>query len=140
MAEDSLRILQVNTGDTGGGAQNIAWNLFQTYRRRGHRSWLAVGDKHSMDPGVVPITNGALTRAEACFQRGHPRRWGHSVIRRLGHLVEVFQDSYGLENFRYAETWNLLDLVQRLSPPLSQSAAGLLICEPCRPVSGCPRS
>jgi glycosyltransferase involved in cell wall biosynthesis len=124
MAEDSLRILQVNTSDTGGGAQNIAWNLFQTYRRRGHRSWLAVGDKHSTDPGVVPITNGALTRAEAGafvaaetpspprFQRRHPRRWGHTVIRSLGHLVEVFQDSYGLEDFRYAETWNLLDLVR----------------------------
>ena len=52
-----LRILQVNTADVAGGAEKVAWDLFQAYRRRGHDSWFAVGTKRSDDPGVVIISN-----------------------------------------------------------------------------------
>src|SRR5690349_6453727 len=50
-----LRILQINTLDLGGGAEKVAWNLFRAYRQRGMESWLAVGNKRSNDPGVLPI-------------------------------------------------------------------------------------
>jgi hypothetical protein len=53
----SLRILQVSTSDIHGGAEKVAWDLFTSYRARGHRSWLAVGQKRSNDPDVLQIPN-----------------------------------------------------------------------------------
>jgi glycosyltransferase involved in cell wall biosynthesis len=50
-----MKILQVNTTDTGGGAEKIAFNLFQEYLKQGHQSWLAVGIKRSLSNYVYPI-------------------------------------------------------------------------------------
>lgn len=55
-----MRILQVSTLDMAGGAERIALNLFNEYRRRGHHSWLAVGHKYNDDPDVFLIPNDAL--------------------------------------------------------------------------------
>ena len=55
MVNRPLSILQVSTADIGGGAEKMAWNLFQCYRARGLGSWLAVGKKRSDDPSVVLI-------------------------------------------------------------------------------------
>ncbi|MDP9291164.1 MAG: glycosyltransferase, partial [Verrucomicrobiota bacterium] len=55
MSERHLRILQVSTRDIAGGAEKVAWNLFDHYRTLGQESWLAVGFKHSRDPNVVEI-------------------------------------------------------------------------------------
>ena len=54
-----LRILQVSTYDVSGGAEKVAWDLFDTYRTRGHGSWLAVGTRRSADPDVLPIEHDA---------------------------------------------------------------------------------
>ncbi len=43
--DKSMRILQVSTADKAGGAEAVAWQLFQAYRSRGHHSLLAVGLK-----------------------------------------------------------------------------------------------
>lgn len=60
----SLTILQVSALDRAGGAEQVAWNLFQTYRQAGLGSWLAVGKKRSTDPGVFVIQENA-----------NPNRW-----------------------------------------------------------------
>lgn len=52
MPETPLTITQVSTFERGGGAENVAWNLFQGYRARGHRSFLVVGRGASGDPDV----------------------------------------------------------------------------------------
>lgn len=52
MTDARLKILQVSTADILGGAERVAWSLFQSYRERGHNSWLAVGYKRSSDPAV----------------------------------------------------------------------------------------
>lgn len=44
-----MTILQVNTHDVGGGAEQIARLLHRGYHVRGHRSFLAVGVKHAQD-------------------------------------------------------------------------------------------
>lgn len=62
-----LRVLQVSTGDIIGGAEKVAWNLFQAYRERGVDSWLAVGLKRSADPNVVILPNGRPVSAWAYF-------------------------------------------------------------------------
>src|SRR5450756_184433 len=52
-----VNILTVSTKDIGGGAEKVAWNLFDSYKRRGHNSWLAVGLKRSNDPSIIRIPN-----------------------------------------------------------------------------------
>jgi len=52
-----MNILIVSSADIAGGAEKVAWALFQEYRRRGHGSRLAVGMKRTDDPGVLVISN-----------------------------------------------------------------------------------
>ena len=60
-----LTILQVSAQDRAGGAEQVAWNLFQAYRQAGFVSWLAVGKKRSADPSVFVIQ-----------ENGNPTGWG----------------------------------------------------------------
>jgi glycosyltransferase involved in cell wall biosynthesis len=50
-----MRILQVSTADIAGGAERVAFGLFDRYRELGHESWLAVGTKRTRDPNVVTL-------------------------------------------------------------------------------------
>jgi glycosyltransferase involved in cell wall biosynthesis len=52
-----MKILQLSTTDLSGGAEGVAWQLFQEYRRLGHDSWLAVGRKQHSDPGVLLLNH-----------------------------------------------------------------------------------
>lgn len=54
-----MNILQINTADRGGGAEGSAWNLFAAYQRRGHQSFMAVGQKFSDHPNVLEIPRSA---------------------------------------------------------------------------------
>jgi glycosyltransferase involved in cell wall biosynthesis len=94
VAPAALGVLQVSTYDVIGGAERVAWNLFQTYRRRGHPSWLAVGTKLGTDPGVLLIPNRANHGAPA-------------VVARPAKAVERF---CGIEDFRFPGTRRLVDM------------------------------
>ncbi len=50
-----MRILSLSTTDRGGGAEQVAWDLFTGLEERGHESWLVVGEKHTTHPRVVEI-------------------------------------------------------------------------------------
>lgn len=52
-------ILQINRSDRRGGAAQVAWNLFTTYRQWGHSSWMAVDIKLTNDPNVFVFPNDA---------------------------------------------------------------------------------
>ncbi len=52
MPRPVFTVTQVGTFERGGGAENVAWNLFQEFRARGHRSFLVVGRGASSDPDV----------------------------------------------------------------------------------------
>lgn len=52
-----MNILQLNSSDAGGGAERVAWDLFEAMRARGHGSWMSVGIKKSRDPGVFVVPN-----------------------------------------------------------------------------------
>ncbi len=93
MADSPLSVLQVNTADVGGGAEAVAWNLFQAYRRAGHASQLAVGNRTTNDSDVLKI----------------PSRQGKSRLRRW---LSRFR---GHEDFDFPGTWSLLALSDR--PP-----------------------
>jgi glycosyltransferase involved in cell wall biosynthesis len=96
-----LGVLQVSTYDVIGGAERVAWNLFQTYRRRGHASWLAVGTKLGTDPDVLPITNRKHNGA------GPPLG---AIGRVVAHPAKAVERFCGIEDFRFPGTRRLLDM------------------------------
>ncbi len=119
-----LGILQVSTLDWGGGAEQVAWNLHQAYRARGHDAWLAVGRKQSTDAQVLPIGQPALPR------RGSWSWWCQGLrnrlqpwdgrLRGIGRLRRELRDladgwpglarRYGLEDFHHPASRALLNL------------------------------
>ncbi|MEW6323943.1 MAG: glycosyltransferase [Nitrospirota bacterium] len=119
-AQHALRIGQVNAADINGGAYLVAWNLFQRYQKRGHTSWLAVGDKQTHDPNVFVIPNDRLcnfwSRAWSSFGERlspfEPRVRGVGRLRRLlawcGEPARQFRRSRGIEEFDYPGSRQLL--------------------------------
>ena len=53
-----MRILQISSTDTGGGAERIALDLHREYLRQGHESTLLVCTKRRSIPGVSGLGNG----------------------------------------------------------------------------------
>lgn len=122
MPERPPAILQVSTGDLLGGAERVAWNLFQSYRSRGQDAWLAVGRKRSDDPNVlrIPHDTGAPgwrrfwwrthDRLQPWYSRGRFGRWMCRATHRLAEPAGWIDALRGVEDFRYPGTWRLLDL------------------------------
>jgi glycosyltransferase involved in cell wall biosynthesis len=118
-AQRSLRVLLVSTADLGGGAELSAWSLFQTYRRLGHKSWLAVGNKHTDDPNVVLLPPDDYRNPWARFWiragktleplqdtvRGSTRI--RDLFRWLGEPRRCFGNARGYEDFDYPATQDL---------------------------------
>lgn len=67
MDKKPLGILQVNTANEGGGAAHIAMNQFKTLEKSGFRSYFAVGEKWSDDPGIIQIPNDQYREIVARF-------------------------------------------------------------------------
>ena len=120
-----MRILQVSTYDKAGGAEAVAWQLFDQYRRRGHQSALAVGEKVSNHPHVIPLFR-AISDQNSATSLTHIRRWLSSYEGRVRGVWRMrrWLDAYvarpqnwwqawlGRENFDFPETWKLLELVR----------------------------
>jgi glycosyltransferase involved in cell wall biosynthesis len=115
-----MRILQVNTIDRGGGAEGSTWSLFQSYRYRGHPSWLAVGKKLTEDPDVLLIPNKKYLPGWTRFWRRiseqlipGPFSFIAKPARGLGMLPlgnQWVESRLGRENFNWPGTGDLLDL------------------------------
>jgi len=115
-----LKILQVNTNDRGGGATGSAWNLFQSYRNRGHAAWLAVGRKLTSDPDVFLIPNKQyLTPWTKYWQKmtkklvAGPYPLPSKLASMMGMVPmgkQWVESRLGRENFNWPGTRDLLDL------------------------------
>jgi glycosyltransferase involved in cell wall biosynthesis len=120
---NKMRILQISTIDKAGGAEAIAWQLFQGYRRYGHNSRLAVGLKRSNDHGVLTIPNdfyrnrlakgciavGALVSPLVDKVRGAAKL--HRLLQVIGEPQRLLDLWQGKEDFDFSATWRLLDLL-----------------------------
>ncbi|MEI7814399.1 MAG: glycosyltransferase [Coriobacteriia bacterium] len=116
------RVLQVNTADIRGGAENVALGLHRAYLARGVDAHLAVGHKQGDAPGVIGIPNEA-SRSSWARSLGdlsnrtaggpHPRGLRRGVSRALlltADLPRYTAIAAGLEDFDYPATTGLLDL------------------------------
>lgn len=119
---EGVNILQISTRDLGGGAEGSAWNLFRSYRGRGHRSWLAVGWKHGDDPDVfeIPRMPARVPWAHLCWIL-HGRlavfQGRISGVSRLRHLLRTLAGGkpeierwMGREDFNHPGSLSLLQL------------------------------
>lgn len=119
MPNRRLRVLQVSTLDVGGGAEKIAWNLFQNYRLRGIDSWLAVGNKCTDDPNVLQIMKPnpwsqvwlALERRLQPYQ-GYGRLISHTraFLRIVAQPRRELDIQWGREDFNFPGARRLLEL------------------------------
>lgn len=115
-----MRILQISINDSIGGAQKVALKLFLSYRKRGHLSRMAVGNKYGNDSDVFEIRNGI--NSHGCL---HPCDYLISFFRKYnirgaGRLSNIFSPIHsiktwiniwkGEENFDFPGTKYLLDL------------------------------
>ena len=116
MVDTLLRILTVSTTDIAGGAERIAWNLFDEYRRRGLSSHLAVGYRKLDDPDVFALGNHGrwfklVSRAGAALHNPKLKR----ISQALAEPIRIADQLAGLEDFNFPGTWNLLNLTPQ--PP-----------------------
>ncbi|MBR6371650.1 MAG: glycosyltransferase, partial [Victivallales bacterium] len=117
-----MKILQINTADSGGGAEGSAYKLFEMYRRLGHQSVLAVGTKYRDDADIVEIPrvpSGGLLRNVAFYASGIARKLdkrsfpgGRKIARilaRLSSSVRCRQYCDGLEETDFPGCHKLLE-------------------------------
>jgi glycosyltransferase involved in cell wall biosynthesis len=120
-----LAILQVNTLDMGGGAEQIADNLLKNYQASGHDAWLAVGEKRSSKPEilVIPVISDQGLWAKLCLSL---REWLtplHARIRGIARLrknlldlsigPDVIPRWMGMEEFHYPGSKTILELAPK---------------------------
>lgn len=117
-----LAILQVNTLDVGGGAEQIADNLLRSYQASGHDAWIAVGEKRSVNPAVyaIPITVDKGPWASLCLSLRHWLEPLHARIRGIARLrknlldlsigSDVIARWIGMEEFHYPGSKTILEL------------------------------
>jgi glycosyltransferase involved in cell wall biosynthesis len=124
--QTALRILQVSTYDTIGGAERVAWNLARSYRARGHDSLLAVGQKLSTDPHVLRLPDqdergrwgrfwGALETRLDGPQKSGVTTWARRFATAVSEPGRALDRYRGVEDFRFPATWRLLSLTEQ--PP-----------------------
>ncbi len=122
-----MRILQVNTADKAGGAESVAWQLFQAYRRRGHSSSMLVGFKRSQDPDIHELKHeeyrsvwsrgwaGLADRLEESLGPVRGLRLMQGALRfMVGQPRRARDRIMGREDFDFPATAHMLD---RLSAP-----------------------
>lgn len=113
-----MRITQVSSRDRGGGAEHVAWDLFQIYRKLDHQSWLVVGSKTTSDPDVLELKSpsgpwsrfwrNTADRVESQKFRG---AWRTSrILRDIAEPRHTIIRWRGREDFYYPATGRLLEL------------------------------
>ena len=127
LQQEAMKIIQISTGDIGGGAEKIARDLFQRHHLRGHDSCLTVGKKKSGDSKIIEIPPPGQFRstyANALVNAGKKLRSSKSSIRSFSWLCgwifdllarprERWENWRGIEDFNYPGSFKLLDLVSK---------------------------
>ena len=122
MSAPSLKILQVSSADSAGGAERSAYNLFEKFEAQGHQSWLVVGHRKHARAGVSALPNASLRNPVVKFcdtmienidrasfkARGLGRAL--RVLRELGEPGRWLRHQRGIEDFDFPATAGLLQL------------------------------
>jgi glycosyltransferase involved in cell wall biosynthesis len=119
---DARRILILSNSDQCGGAEKMAWDLFQAYRARGLVSFMVVGEKHSHNPHVYVLPKsrpgpwfrgwrGLNNRLRSLADR-HAMRTLEALVAVTSHVAQPgkwFDRVLGHDDFRFPNTYQLLE-------------------------------
>ena len=110
-----MNVLQVSKADVLGGAERIAVQLHEGFRRRGHDAWLAVGEASGDVPFTLQIpTSRPRQWMRAALRRAVPpsaRSWKIDLLCRYASNPGAFRRALlGRDSFRYPGTWRLEEL------------------------------
>ena len=118
LTKKTPRILTISPYEISGGAAKVALDLHQSYRSRGYPSFMAVGRKDRNDDTVFPIPQPNDTSPWMHFWRQMERRLvaaHHGKIAKipaaLSQLTQVIQTEFGIENFDFPGTYEILNLL-----------------------------
>jgi len=123
MSKSNLHILQVSTFDIAGGAEKIAWDLFQSYKDRGYQSILAVGTKKSNDPNVFLVPNNefrssiakmfiSISLLESLAEKIPGIGFLNEGIKLAGQPKRIITRLKGLEDFDYPGSLHIIELMK----------------------------
>jgi glycosyltransferase involved in cell wall biosynthesis len=113
-----MKILQVNTNTSGGGAARSVSRLFNAYRNRGHLSWLAARWINQDDQDMFQIKRSGNPQYPwanaATFLKDHnnlgiPNRLVNWMDDLPGSWAEV-ERRRGYEDFNFPGSWHVLEL------------------------------
>lgn len=119
--QTKLSVLQVSALDRAGGAEQIAWNLLNSYRKLGFSSWMAVGKKRSNDSNVFIIKekssqNWWMHLCQGLANTLNPLAGKvRGILRLQASLRSIAKgsdwvaDLRGEENFYFPGSWDLLN-------------------------------
>jgi glycosyltransferase involved in cell wall biosynthesis len=117
-----MRICQIAFADDAGGAERVAHNLHQSYLSLGEDAFLAVGQRFSLDPTVIPLDNASLRNPWSRFWCRLADSLGRSgsIRRRLRRLAELLarpkaclRRLAGHEDFDHPAAARLAELLPR---------------------------
>lgn len=119
-----LKVLQVNSVDTVGGAARIAWTLHQAFLQKGHQSWMVVDRKYSEDQHVYtfptlrpPSRHGQFFYWLAQKMENAPMQLGTlsaaDILRRFAEPIRYWNRYWGKDDFDHRGTWQMLGLARR---------------------------
>lgn len=108
----TMRILQVNSADRGGGAEAVALQLHRAGLAHGHHATLAVGRARTGEPGVVLIPPGGRLRRLHDELRERGRHRLALAARVLGDPRVAGDLARGREDFRHPGTRHVLELAR----------------------------
>lgn len=119
--QTKLSVLQVSALDRAGGAEQIAWNLLNSYRKLGFSSWMAVGKRRSNDSNVFIIKekssqNWWMHLCQGLANTLNPLAGKvRGILRLQASLRSIAKgsdwvaDLRGEENFYFPGSWDLLN-------------------------------
>lgn len=115
-----MNILQLSTSDRNGGAEKVAYDLFQAYRRRGHDSYLAVGYKKTEEEGIFEIPNDSYRHPWTQVWRNYQKSFSTNNqskaarvsgwLANLGEIGRGYERWRGIEDFNFPATNRLLEI------------------------------
>jgi glycosyltransferase involved in cell wall biosynthesis len=119
----NMKILQLSHSERAGGAEKVAYDLFQAYREHGHYSYMAVGHKKTEEEGIFIIPNDAYrhpwTRAMRNYQKAFLANKQSAAAKlsgwlaNLGEITRRYERWQGMEDFHYPASRHLVELIQR---------------------------
>lgn len=120
MVNKALNIVQISVRDIGGGAERVAWGLYDAYRQLGLKSRFVVGYKFSNDPQLVRLPNQEYYSKWVRFWRDQGDNlspyltvrgaWQlQALLYGLGQPQRWINTQRGCEDFDFPGVWHLFE-------------------------------